>query len=55
MKYKLALEGLESEFTILRSKTMENLRMLCCDYESIRPDIVCLGKALSGGMYPVRL
>lgn len=28
-------------------------KMLCCDYESIRPDIVCLGKALSGGMYPI--
>lgn len=28
-------------------------RMLACDHENVRPDIVILGKALSGGMYPV--
>jgi len=28
-------------------------RMLACDYENIRPDILILGKALSGGMMPV--
>ncbi len=28
-------------------------RMLCCDYENVRPDILILGKALSGGMLPV--
>ncbi len=28
-------------------------RMLCCDYEEVRPDILILGKALSGGLYPV--
>ena len=28
-------------------------RMLCCDHEGIRPDIVILGKALSGGVLPV--
>lgn len=28
-------------------------RLLACDHESARPDIVCLGKALSGGVYPV--
>jgi len=28
-------------------------KMLCCDYEEIRPDILILGKALSGGVYPV--
>lgn len=27
--------------------------MLCCDHENVRPDIVCLGKALSGGVLPV--
>ena len=28
-------------------------RMLCCDYEEVRPDILILGKALSGGVLPV--
>lgn len=28
-------------------------KMLCCDHEGIRPDIVILGKALSGGVLPV--
>lgn len=28
-------------------------RMLCSDQESVRPDILLLGKALSGGFYPV--
>jgi ornithine--oxo-acid transaminase len=28
-------------------------KMLACDHEAVRPDIVILGKALSGGMYPV--
>jgi len=28
-------------------------KMLACDHESIRPDILILGKALSGGMMPV--
>ena len=28
-------------------------KMLCCDHENIRPDIVILGKALSGGVLPV--
>ncbi|MEP7129396.1 MAG: ornithine--oxo-acid transaminase [Chitinophagales bacterium] len=28
-------------------------RMLCCDYEAVRPDILILGKALSGGVLPV--
>ena len=27
--------------------------MLCCDHENVRPDIVTLGKALSGGFYPI--
>lgn len=28
-------------------------RMLACDHEKVRPDILLLGKALSGGMLPV--
>ncbi len=28
-------------------------RMLCCDHEDVRPDILILGKALSGGILPV--
>ena len=28
-------------------------KMLCCDHEQVRPDILLLGKALSGGMMPV--
>ena len=28
-------------------------KMLACDYENVKPDILILGKALSGGMYPV--
>jgi ornithine--oxo-acid transaminase len=28
-------------------------KMLACDHESVRPDILVLGKALSGGMMPV--
>ena len=28
-------------------------RMLACDHEEVRPDIVVLGKALSGGVIPV--
>jgi ornithine--oxo-acid transaminase len=27
--------------------------MLCSDYENVKPDIVLLGKALSGGFYPI--
>lgn len=28
-------------------------RMLACDYENVRPDILILGKAISGGVLPV--
>ncbi len=28
-------------------------KMLACDHEQVRPDILILGKAISGGMYPI--
>jgi ornithine--oxo-acid transaminase len=28
-------------------------KMLACDHENVKPDMLILGKALSGGMYPV--
>jgi len=28
-------------------------KLLACDYEDVHPDILILGKALSGGVYPV--
>lgn len=28
-------------------------KMLCCEHDGVRPDIITLGKALSGGVYPV--
>jgi ornithine--oxo-acid transaminase len=28
-------------------------RLLCCDHENVRPDVLILGKALSGGVLPV--
>lgn len=28
-------------------------KLLCSDHEGVRPDIVLLGKALSGGFYPI--
>mmetsp|Transcript_1181 Transcript_1181/g.1839 ORF Transcript_1181/g.1839 Transcript_1181/m.1839 type:complete len:446 (-) Transcript_1181:81-1418(-) len=28
-------------------------KLICCEWENVKPDILILGKALSGGMYPV--
>ena len=28
-------------------------RLLCCEWEDVRPDVLVLGKALGGGVYPV--
>lgn len=28
-------------------------RLFCCQHENVRPDIICVGKALGGGVYPV--
>lgn len=30
-------------------------KLLAVDHENVRPDILILGKALSGGMYPVSI
>ena len=30
-------------------------KLLACHHDNVQPDIVILGKALSGGLYPVRL
>lgn len=28
-------------------------KRICCDYNDIKPDILVLGKSLSGGVYPI--
>src|SRR5690606_2838294 len=28
-------------------------RLFCCEWESVRPDVLIVGKALGGGVYPV--
>lgn len=28
-------------------------KLLACDYEKVKPDLLCLGKSLSGGFYPI--
>ncbi len=28
-------------------------KMLCCEFDGVKPDVLLLGKALSGGVYPV--
>lgn len=28
-------------------------KLLCCDHENVKPDILILGKALSGGVFPI--
>ncbi len=28
-------------------------KLFCCDHEKVRPDLMILGKALSGGLYPI--
>jgi len=28
-------------------------KLLCCEHDNVRPDVILLGKALSGGVYPV--
>jgi ornithine--oxo-acid transaminase len=47
-KYNVLLICDEVQTGLARTGTM-----LCSDYDGIKPDIVVLGKALSGGVYPV--
>ena len=47
-KYRVLLIADEVQTGLCRTG-----RMLACDHDSIRPDILCLGKALSGGIMPI--
>ncbi|NQU54352.1 MAG: ornithine--oxo-acid transaminase [Bacteroidetes bacterium] len=47
-KYKVLFVADEVQTGLARTG-----RMLACDHEGVRPDILILGKAISGGMYPV--
>ncbi len=47
-KYKVLFVADEVQTGLARTG-----KMLACDHENVRPDILVLGKALSGGMYPV--
>ena len=47
-KYKILLIADEIQTGIARTG-----KMLCVDHDNIKPDMILLGKALSGGVYPV--
>jgi len=47
-KYKVLFIADEVQTGIARTG-----KLLACDYENVHPDILILGKALSGGVYPV--
>ncbi len=47
-KYRVLLIADEVQTGLARTG-----KMLACDHEQVRPDILVLGKALSGGTYPV--
>ncbi|XP_050367534.1 ornithine aminotransferase, mitochondrial [Argentina anserina] len=47
-KYNILMIGDEIQSGLARSG-----RMLACDWEEVRPDVVILGKALGGGVIPV--
>lgn len=57
--YLRAVRALCSEYNVLliadeiQTGLCRTGRMLACDHESVRPDILILGKALSGGVLPV--
>lgn len=43
-----------TEVILIKTKIKQTFsRLLCTEHEGVRPDIVTLGKALSGGCYPV--
>lgn len=47
-KYRVLLIADEVQTGLCRTG-----KMLCCDHEGVRPDLLVLGKALSGGVLPV--
>ncbi len=47
-EYKVLMVADEIQTGLCRTGTM-----LACDYENVRPDMIILGKALSGGVLPV--
>ena len=47
-KYNVLMVADEVQTGLCRTGTM-----LACDHEGVRPDVLVLGKALSGGVYPV--
>ncbi|XP_031132182.1 ornithine aminotransferase, mitochondrial [Ipomoea triloba] len=57
--YLKAVRDLCSKFNILmiadeiQSGLARSGRMLACDWEGVRPDVIILGKALGGGVLPV--
>ncbi|XP_073150815.1 ornithine aminotransferase, mitochondrial [Henckelia pumila] len=57
--YLQAVRDLCSKYNVLmiadeiQSGLARSGRMLACDWENVHPDVVILGKALGGGMFPV--
>jgi ornithine--oxo-acid transaminase len=57
--YLQGVQALCKEFNVLliadevQTGLARTGKMLCCEHEAVRPDILCLGKALSGGTIPV--
>jgi ornithine--oxo-acid transaminase len=47
-KYKVLMIADEIQSGLCRTG-----KMMCCDHEEVKPDILLLGKALSGGLFPV--
>lgn len=58
MKFKQVLVELASKTnygSIHFDRHFNRSRLLACDHENVRPDILILGKALAGGFYPVKI